>query len=377
LQFALFAVCTFETAKCKYCKVHILLHMNSQYRFSLQKGGGSKKTSCPKCGGRKCFTRYVDNEGQYTFPDEVGICDRINNCGYHYSPKDYFSEHPDAKDCLLERDKTLQPNVATTPIVVETSFIDRDVMERTLCSYARNPLFVYLSRVIGKSVAEQLFKTYNVGTANAWGGSTVFWQVDIDGHVRTGKVMLYNPDTGHRVKQPMARVGWAHSLMRIENFNLRQCYFGEHLLRQRPNDKVMIVESEKTAIVAAHFIPQYVWLATGGLHNLRASDALSNREVLLLPDLKAEDKWREKLSTLGAICRSVAMSELLNDIATSEQRDAGLDIADFLLMEETAEMILARMIDRNPHLQTLIDKLQLTLIGRSDNDCLQSEEKDL
>jgi hypothetical protein len=71
------------------------------------------------------------------------------------------------------------------------------------------------------------------------------------------------------------------------------------------------------------------------------------------------------------------MSELLNDIATSEQRDAGLDIADFLLMEETAEMILARMIDRNPHLQTLIDKLQLTLIGRSDNDCLQSEEKDL
>jgi hypothetical protein len=46
-------------------------------------------------------------------------------------------------------------------------------------------------------------------------------------------------------------------------------------------------------------------------------------------------------------------------------------------MEETAEMILARMIDRNPCLQTLIDKLQLTLIGRSDNDCLQSEEKDL
>lgn len=49
-------------------------------------------------------------------------------------------------------------------------------------------------------------------------------------------------------------------------------------------------------------------------------------------------------------------------MATDEQREAGLDISDFLLMQETNQMILQRMIERNPALQVLIDKLQLELV---------------
>ena len=50
-------------------------------------------------------------------------------------------------------------------------------------------------------------------------------------------------------------------------------------------------------------------------------------------------------------------------MATDEQREAGLDIADFFLMEDTPQMILSRMIQRNPNLQTLIDTLDLELVG--------------
>ena len=39
----------------------------------------------------------------------------------------------------------------------------------------------------------------------------------------------------------------------------------------------------------------------------------------------------------------------------------GLDIADFLLMEDTPQMVLARMIERNPALQTFIDTFGLEL----------------
>ena len=39
-----------------------------------------------------------------------------------------------------------------------------------------------------------------------------------------------------------------------------------------------------------------------------------------------------------------------------------LDIADFLLMEDTPPMILARMIQRNPALQTFIDTFGLELV---------------
>ena len=65
---------------------------------------------------------------------------------------------------------------------------------------------------------------------------------------------------------------------------------------------------------------------------------------------------------LANICRSVSVSTILEDMATDEQRARGLDIADFLLMEDTPQMILQRMIDRNPVLQTLIDELGLELV---------------
>ena len=150
---------------------------------------------------------------------------------------------------------------------------------------------------------------------------------------------------------------------------MKQCLFGEHLLSDTSAamsaKPVAIVESEKTALVAALFIPDFVWLATGGMHgcfNSEAMQVLKEREVILFPDLKATDGWRQRLPMLETICRRVTCSDLLEKMATDEQRSRGLDIADFLLMEDTPQMILARMIQRNPALQTFIDTLGLELV---------------
>lgn len=169
-------------------------------------------------------------------------------------------------------------------------------------------------------------------------GGTVFWQVDIDGNIRTGKAMRYDY-TGHRVKsEHTINFLWYHRLKSVvsdhTDFNLIQCFFGEHLLSLHTDSKVMIVESEKSALIASHFYPQYVWLASGGSGgclNPTASRVLKDRDVLLVPDLKAEDKWRRKLAMLSDITRTVRLTDHLNSIATVEQREAGLDIADFLL----------------------------------------------
>ena len=56
------------------------------------------------------------------------------------------------------------------------------------------------------------------------------------------------------------------------------------------------------------------------------------------------------------------VSDVLEKTATDEQRMAGLDIADFLLMQETKQMFLARMIVLNPALQKLIDALELEIV---------------
>ena len=49
--------------------------------------------------------------------------------------------------------------------------------------------------------------------------------------------------------------------------------------------------------------------------------------------------------------------------ATKEERDAGYDIADFLLREETKEAIFNRLITLNPALRTLVETFDLQLVN--------------
>lgn len=65
-----------------------------EYRFTLQKYKRGSKLTCPKCGRKQCFVKYVDTEGQIVFPDYVGRCDHEHSCQYHYKPSDYFKDNP-------------------------------------------------------------------------------------------------------------------------------------------------------------------------------------------------------------------------------------------------------------------------------------------
>ena len=66
----------------------------NKYRFHLEKYHTGSKTTCPKCERKACFTRYVDEQGEITFPSHVGKCDHENSCGYHFTPKEYFKDNP-------------------------------------------------------------------------------------------------------------------------------------------------------------------------------------------------------------------------------------------------------------------------------------------
>ena len=177
--------------------------------------------------------------------------------------------------------------------------------------------------------------------------------------------MLYDSSTGHRIKEPHSYIGWAHSELKLTNFHLRQCLFGEHLLNTSGTAPVMLVESEKTAVIMSHFIPDYIWLATGGKNgcfNSEAMQVLRGRDVTLVPDLGAAVRWKEKARMLSGIAKSVTVSDMLEQIATEEQRKQGLDIADFFLFSPTKRQMLHLMIEKNPAVQLLIDEFGLELI---------------
>jgi hypothetical protein len=75
--------------------------------------------------------------------------------------------------------------------------------------------------------------------------------------------------------------------------------FGLHRLKCEPKNKVIaIVESEKTAILMTVLIPQFLWMATGGMSmlNFDKYDCLFNRDILLYPDGNAFNLWSAKAS---------------------------------------------------------------------------------
>jgi hypothetical protein len=218
-----------------------------------------------------------------------------------------------------------------TPKEPETSFISPEIMQSTFACYERNNFCRWLVGVFGESKALEIALAYRVGTSKYWPGACVFWQIDAEQRIRGGKIMLYDKKTGRRVKEPFSHVQWVHTVLKMEQYHLRQCLFGEHLLVTDQKKPVAVVESEKTAIVGSGFMPEFIWLATAGKGNLGRDKlrALQGRKVALYPDLGAYEKWIEKSKGL----QDVTVSRILEKRATEEDRAAGLDLADFLLRE--------------------------------------------
>ena len=81
------------------------------YRYILERYRGlSTRYTCPQCGRKHTFTRYIDtdNNNQY-ISDNVGKCNRLDKCGYHYTPKQYFTDNPHKRDNFLVVDGSLRP----------------------------------------------------------------------------------------------------------------------------------------------------------------------------------------------------------------------------------------------------------------------------
>jgi len=204
-----------------------------------------------------------------------------------------------------------------------------------------NNFIKYINTLFGKDIADQLTNKYLIGTSNKWPGATVFWQRDIEGNIRTGKIMQYNPNTGKRIKEPYELIFWEHKALKQPDFNLKQCFFGEHLINQNLIKPIAIVESEKTAIIASVYLPQLIWLSVGSISYLKEEicKPLKGRKVILFPDLNGFEKWTTKAKELSHIA-NFNVSDLLNRKANKLDKGMGLDIADYLIKFDYREFLI-------------------------------------
>ena len=243
--------------------------------------------SCP-CGKSNKDGKFVP----YTGYENKGYC---HSCGETFLP-----ELVKAEQWNTSPPKAYSNRRTIAPHSKPVSFIPVQVFKDSLKSHEANHFVKYLIDLFGIEVTNELISKYFIGTSKHWPGATVFWQIDKSGKIRTGKIMLYNADTGKRIKEPFNHIQWVHKLINCPTFELKQCLFGEHLLHDKTKP-VAIVESEKTAIIASVYLPQFIWLSVGGVDGLNTEkcSVLKGRNVtlfemgLILADSKISFKFRD------------------------------------------------------------------------------------
>ena len=329
------------------------------YRYTLQPYAGTKsRTMCPACGKPHCYTRYLDTDTGELLPDEYGRCDREANCGHHRNP---YHAGPGAASYAQQVQFDAKPNHpapaavkrAHRPLAVPAVVsIPYEVFTATLGHYERNTLAQLLRGHFGLGVADELLSRFHIGTSAHWPGACVFWLLDTHGRVRGGQVVLYDA-TGHTVKEPRRCTTWAHTALAqhyqrrghpappwlaeyVEHGQKSPCLFGLPQLATAPaGQPVALVESAKTAMLATPYFPRYVWLATMGLSYLTPDrmEPLRGRRIVLWPDAGCLKNWQTKADELCRLGYDVGVSDKLENLATDDERHAGIDLADVLLRE--------------------------------------------
>jgi len=329
--------------------------MAEPHNYSLQcySGPGSRHT-CPACGDKHCFSLYVDENGDYLH-ESVGRCNHESRCGYHYTPKQFFADHPSACSDWKENFFRVPQQTIKKTVKKQLWTIGADIVKSTVNPAIDSDFTAFLTGLIGRKNTAKIVKEYHIGVTKS--KDVIFYQLDTEGRCRTGKIMKYDRKTGHRVKDEKVggKITWVHSVLKQsrdprlrlpEDWELTQCLFGEHLLRQYPRKNVALVESEKTAVICSLFWPEYIWLATGGKSQLNDRlQVLRGRKVVAFPDVDGYLEWKEKLSRVRGL--DIAVSDVLEKNATFEDRANHVDIADLLIRQQREERVEAEVAEES------------------------------
>ena len=277
--------------------------MNYKYHLMKYKGPASRLT-CPSCGRKRCFAPYVDSNDQIV-GEEYGRCDHESSCGYVKYPPAPERDWRNPCPTYLRRESRPAKRIVTKPQPVsdkDVCTIPLDMVQKTVRLSPLSDFCAFLLTLYDKATVERIVREYMIGVTKA--GDAVFYQIDLKGRCRTGKVMKYNRETGHRIKDDSVKVPitWVHSLLKQQGvlpqeWELTQCLFGEHLLAKYPDKPVCLVEAEKTAIVCSAAMPEFVWVAVGGKTQLGDKvEVLDGRIIVAFPDIDGYESWKEKVA---------------------------------------------------------------------------------
>lgn len=263
-----------------------------EYKWSLRKGG--KKERCPQCGKMRFVPFVLTADPNVKAGEEYGRCDREQSCGYFRYP---------GGEVKADTDREYIPEPPKEPILLPAGYTERDYVSRD------NSLLRAYESLVGGNL-HMVMERYFCGTGSH--GECIYYQHD-GTHVRTAKAILYGKD-GHRLKMEDGGlpVWWLHKSPALRQYTagreLKQCFFGQHLLRLYQKAKVYVVEAEKTAVMMAATDKDgkgRLWIACGGSQMLKGAIDLSpliGRDVYLVPDDGQYWNWKRTADVYGWQC---------------------------------------------------------------------------
>jgi len=326
-----------------------LIDILGQY-VKLKRSGSNYVGYCPFHNEKTPSFNVTPGKGFYCFGCDAKGSNAIDFI-MRYEGKDF----PDAviqvasiTGIMIDQSVTSQPSgkpkikqlQAIVPQVVD--YIPYEKVSLNLASYKANNLFTFFSSLFGERVAGQVFRKYNIGSSKYYGsGTTCFVQRDIAGNVRQVKVIMYDPNTGKRLKEKQFEPKIIGRDLVGYDKNLSQCFFGEPLLKDN-SLKVAIVESEKSAAICSVCYTQFIWIATGGkngcnMTNPAVNYVLKNKEIHLFPDVDGVEDWRKAAIELQAQGFNVFLNDVMAKDAEPGSKD---DIADLILLNRDESGIL-------------------------------------
>jgi hypothetical protein len=337
-----------------------------RYRLASNK---VQKIDCPFCRAKKHWQRYIDIETGEVLPENHGRCDNSDKCGKWITPKDtgysktIWNQEKSSDSEFSDKHK----NNSQKEIRIEPTFFNFETFLYTLDNdrYEQN---VFVQNLIYKiqfpfqsNEVKKIIQLYKLGTIvkGYRCGAITFPFIDIKGNVRAVQVKQFdeqNHTTGtdflHSIIIKYHNINNIQLPKWLELYSKQQkivsCLFGEHLLSQYKNNPIALVEAPKTAIYGALYFgfpesdKSLIWLAVYSKSSLTFDKikVLEGRKVFVFPDLSKNgdtyNEWQQKSKVFEKVLKNTRFifSDLLEKYASDEERNNGLDIADFLIKQD-------------------------------------------
>lgn len=270
---------------------------------------------------------YCHSCGKTTLPPTIYVDDFGNEYSWNNNTKAFENAIQLYDKPVLQNSDSIATdgeNIVTKELI-NVKYIDFQLVKLMLDSVPENNLLLYLRQQYCNKIVDAVKQLYYIGTSKTNG--TVMWSVNINNKVQKAKVFFYDKKGRRKqyFKVPYKNEDGYYS-----------CLFGEHLLNK--NDKpIVLVESEKTAIVCAINFPDYNWLSYGGINGMTNDKmkVLSGKAILIVPDFSENarsitNKKIEELKTLNIEAKMWDLSDGMSDIELNLKGFYNMDLEDFL-----------------------------------------------